>query len=85
MKLTAMKTIMLRLTNDFHNTETRIRARRVGDYYRVTMRVWDRACDRLCGMGECQCGSIRGPITDKTGRRYHAEQWDNVSVVLEAC
>ena len=78
-------TIMLTLRNDFHNTDTRIRARWMRDnYYTVTMRVWDRACKRLCGMGDCDCGSVRGPITDKTGRRYHAEQWDHESIVFEA-
>jgi len=79
-----MKTLTLNLTNDFHNSETTICAKaRPDGTWIVSRRAWDDACRRLCGMSDCDCGSVRGPMTDNDGRRYTAIDLLDDGVVIE--
>ena len=68
-------TEFLRLTfrNDFHNTEVNVRAI-VREDNRLLISKWQsaRISRELCGMKDCQCGTIRGKkaITDDVGNIY---------------
>jgi hypothetical protein len=60
----AMKTYTL--TNDFHNTHARVRCEghscEPGEItIRPNLRQLRRVARELCGMSDCECGSIRGP------------------------
>lgn len=56
------------LTNDFHGTEARVRARNYGGcYWLVSAAAMTRACSRLCGVPGCTCGSLRGRQIDPPG------------------
>ena len=55
----------LTLTNDFHNTSVNVIVPSLP--YTLSERQTRRAMDALCGMGDCTCGSIRGP-------QYHDSQ-----------
>ena len=51
---------MLKITNDFHRTSTRIR-KSVGDV--VTEQYVRQIANKLCG-GDCTCGGIRHSAID---------------------
>ena len=80
-----MRATTLTLRNDFHNSEARIRAKVCRGGWTVSKRAWVAACRTLCGMSDCQCGNIRGPITDAAGRQYLAEQLTSGDIALERC
>lgn len=60
---------MLTLTNDFHDTEARVRIDVPGA---MTYRQYKRAWKTLCGIADCRCGGIRGPQWHN-GRRIALE------------
>ena len=61
---------MITLKNEFHNTETRLRAQ-IGDT--LTVDQTRRAARKLCGFYDCVCGGEagqRGPQHTDDGRRF---------------
>ena len=61
---------MITLKNEFHNTETRVRAQ-IGDT--LTRNQTYRAARNLCGISDCLCGGEagqRGPQHTDEGRRF---------------
>ena len=61
---------MITLKNEFHNTETRVRAQ-IGDT--LTVDQTRRAARNLCGISDCLCGGEagqRGPQHTDEGRRF---------------
>ena len=61
---------MITLKNEFHNTETRVRAQ-IGDT--LTGNQMSRAARNLCGFSDCVCGGEagqRGPQHTDDGRRF---------------
>ena len=61
---------MITLRNEFHNTETRVRAQ-IGDT--LSANQADRAARNLCGLYGCVCGGEagqRGPQHTDDGRRF---------------
>ena len=61
---------MITLKNEFHNTETRVRAQ-IGDT--LTGNQTYRAARNLCGISDCVCGGEagqRGPQHTDEGRRF---------------
>jgi len=78
----------LYLDNDFHNSETFVLAKQwntIDDSFKVSVpkRSWNDACRRLCGMRDCECGDIRGNITDRDGNKYIVTDYDNDFVYLD--
>jgi hypothetical protein len=51
--------MLITLTNDFHNTEVRIRVDRLPAA--LSERQTKRVIGALCGIPDCRCGIIRGP------------------------
>lgn len=63
--------VKITLTNDFHNTEANVLAERLSNgNLSININQYKRACRKLCGMNDCMCGDIRGPITDQSGNKY---------------
>lgn len=60
-----MKTKLITLRNDFHNTEVRVRVKGESPW-KLSIGQTRRIDQELCGMTECQCGGIRGPQTVET-------------------
>jgi hypothetical protein len=63
---------MVTLTNDFHNTEARVRCE-VSEYdgvlcIRLSATQTNRAWKKLCGIRECRCSD--GPCGER-GPQYH--------------
>jgi hypothetical protein len=58
-----MKTV--KLINDFHNSEVRVRLREDGS---ISARTLRRVRRELCGIEDCCCGITRGG-------EYHIECW----------
>ena len=61
---------MITLKNEFHDTETRVRAQ-IGDT--LTGNQVRRAARKLCGLYDCVCGGEagqRGPQHTDDGRRF---------------
>jgi len=82
-----MRATTLTLRNDFHNSEAIIRVRPDGRGRLIaTYRQWTDALRKLCGMSDCQCGNIRGPITDSEGRKYeidwHSDRSDRIERIV---
>lgn len=50
--------MLVTLRNDFHGTAVKVRVPESGI---LSPRQYRRACRVLCGISDCQCGSIRGP------------------------
>ena len=85
--------IKVQFTNEFHNTTANgiaeiIDAQFMIDETTSTMKRnyiariwhvnWKQIEKRLCGIKECQCGGIRGPITVyKTGQKVQVRQGPN--------
>lgn len=70
---------MLTLTNDFHNTEVRIRAN-VGDT--LSRRRWRDVQRKLCGVTGCACGGVRGLQFDGDGMEFYIEENPDGGVTL---
>jgi len=51
-----MKSILIKLTNDFHNTEINLKADISSGSPWLTKRQLDRAYKALCGIETCTCG-----------------------------
>lgn len=72
-----METKTIRFENDFHNTSTTVRAKRIGlssgrESWAINVRVMDRVAWELCGIGDCTCDGLRGPQEDP----YAEEAWN---------
>ena len=80
-----MKRTTINLSNDFHNSYTSIRAKLLPNKHLfVTQRAWNAACRRLCGMGDCECSSVRGLMLDNARQRYGAEEHQEGIVLFPA-
>lgn len=64
--------MLITLTNDFHNTEVRMRVDRLPAA--LSERQTRRVISTLCGVSDCSCGVIRGP-QEHNGRKLVTE-WD---------
>jgi len=64
----------LTLTNDFHNTEANVLAEMLpSGNLSINIGQIKSAFRKLCGMSDCMCGDIRGPITDQDGNEYRMD------------
>jgi len=64
---------MYTLRNDFHDSEVRIRCDGLSHIHneceiRPTKRQLQRIRRVLCGISDCECGSIRGPQRTDDGK-----------------
>lgn len=69
---------MLTLTNDFHNSQARVRVDVPGIMSRAQVQ---RAQRKLCGISDCTCGGVRGPQYHD-GRRIELEDQVDGSVKI---
>lgn len=60
----------LTLTNDFHQTAATVHP--IDGV--ISQRAYLAACVNLCGIKDCQCGSVRGAQTDRHGYQVYLER-----------
>lgn len=73
--------MILVLTNNFHNTEVRVRIDSIPGL--LTAAQVARATKKLCGMSDCTCGGIRGPQYGPDGQRLSIEYYTPESYRVE--
>jgi hypothetical protein len=69
----------IRLTNDFHRTETTVNTKEENGRHYLTLNQVQAAEKKLCGMADCQCSGIlgiRGEQPDVAGFDGYATRGD---------